>query len=221
MLHQQGIPEQFQHPFSVPPGSSVVCQLFRERLDDLEHLGHLAFVMGKLDALGQHVRNHKKSLQRHVPQLNRSARLYLILGLAGDNDGHGFLLKAREPPADPGLQPFQEAAFVLGRNADQHRDAVAEQDGDAGLANPDRERDRRQGSPSKPIVLMRSPTFRACAITRVPGSAEITSGLIITRSPPKYVCQIFRNRSLGTGSPETMLDLLRFVPLRRVLYRDG
>jgi hypothetical protein len=31
--------------------------------------------------------------------------------------------------------------------------------------------------------LIRSPTFRACAVTRVPISAEMNSGLVITPSP--------------------------------------
>jgi len=113
VLGQQGISQQFQHPFSAPPSSSVICQLFCKWLDDLEHFGHFAFVMGEHDALCQDVRNDKKPLGRHVPQLNRSSRLNLILGLTGERNNRGFILKALELPTDPGRQLSQEAAFVL------------------------------------------------------------------------------------------------------------
>src|SRR5580704_1262133 len=94
--------------------------------------------------LFQHVSNDQKPFQQHIPKLNRSAGLDLILGSTGEGDDRGFFLKTFEPTADPGLQPFQKRGFIFRRKADQHRDAIAKQNGDAGLANPDCERDRRK-----------------------------------------------------------------------------
>jgi hypothetical protein len=100
--------------------------------------------VGKHDALRQDIRNDKKPFRRHVAQLNRSSRLNLILGLVGERNDRGFLLKPLELPTNPGRQLFQETAFVLRRKPDQYRDPVAKQNGDASLANPGRERDRRK-----------------------------------------------------------------------------
>jgi hypothetical protein len=100
--------------------------------------------MGKHDTLRQHVGNDKKPFRQHVPQLNRSSRLNLILGLTGERKYRGFLFKTRELATDPGLQSFQKADFIFRRKADQHRDAIAKKNRNAGFANPDRERDRRK-----------------------------------------------------------------------------
>jgi hypothetical protein len=54
---------------------------------------------------------------------------------------------------DPGRQLFQETAFILRRKANQHHDAVAKQNSDAGLANSDRERDRAKA------LLPRIPSY--------------------------------------------------------------
>ena len=48
---------------------------------------------------------------------------------------------AREFASDPGLQLFQKADFIFRRKPDQYRDAIAKKNSDAGLANPNRERD--------------------------------------------------------------------------------
>jgi hypothetical protein len=120
----------------------VIGQLPGEWFDDLEYFRDFAFVVGQHDAFRQHIGNDKKPFQQHVPQLNRSAGLNLILGSTGKCDDRGFFLKTLKLAADPGLQPFQKTGFIFRRKADQHRDAIAEKNGDAGLANPDRERDR-------------------------------------------------------------------------------
>jgi hypothetical protein len=133
-----------QYPFAVAPGPSVVRQLLRKWFNDLEYFGHLAFVVGKNDALGQHVGNHEKPFRRHVPQLNWPAGLHLILGLTAEGEGSGFLFMTRQLAIDPGLQRFQEVTFLFRRQPDQYRHAVAEQNGDAGLAGASCERNRRE-----------------------------------------------------------------------------
>ncbi len=65
VLDQQGISEQFQHSFSAPPGSSMICQLFREWLNDLEHLGHFAFVMGKFARTSEMTRSLSDDMSRN------------------------------------------------------------------------------------------------------------------------------------------------------------
>ena len=157
----------------------VIRQLLRERFDDFEYFRNLAFVVGEHDTLRQNVGNNEKSLRRHVTELNWSACLNLILGLTGERNDCGFFLKPREFAPDPGLQFFQKANLVLRRKADQHRHAIAEKNSDTGFAGPDRERTAESASSSKPMVLIRSPTCRACAVTRVPISAEMNSGLVI------------------------------------------
>jgi hypothetical protein len=126
----------------------VIRQFLGKGFDDLEHLGDFAFVIGEHDALGQHIGNHQKPFRQHVPQLNRPTRLdlILILGLAGQRHDRGFLLETREPAADPRLQLFQKSGFIFRRKADQHRDAITKQHGNAGFADPDRERHRRKRS---------------------------------------------------------------------------
>jgi hypothetical protein len=122
----------------------VICQLFRKWLDDLEHFCRFAFVMGKHNALRKDIGNDKKPFGRHVPQLNRSSRLNLVLGFTGERNDRSFFLKTHELATDPGLQRFQKVDFSFGRKANQHRDAVAKQNSDTGLANLDRERERRK-----------------------------------------------------------------------------
>src|SRR3981189_2719704 len=83
-----------------------------------------------------------RSFSRNIPpHLNRPPRLTLILRLTGECNDGGFLLDAREFAADPGLQLFQKADFLFRRKPDQYRDAITKKNSDAGLANPNRERD--------------------------------------------------------------------------------
>ena len=122
----------------------MIGQFLGEWFDDLEYFRDLAFVIGERDTFRQHIGNDKKPFQQHVPQLNWSSGLNLILGSTGECDDRGFFLKTLKLAADPGLQPFQKAGLIFRRKADQYRDAIAKENGDAGFANPDRERDRRK-----------------------------------------------------------------------------
>jgi hypothetical protein len=160
VLDQQRISDQLQNLFSIPSGSSVIGQFLGEWFDDLEYFRDLAFVIGERDAFRQHIGNDKKPLQQHVPQLNRSSGLNLIFGSTGECDDSGFFLKTLKLATDSGFQPFQKAGFIFRGKTDQHRDAIAEENGDAGLPDPDRERNRR-----KSLI---PPSPRACRLRRQP-----------------------------------------------------
>ncbi len=136
----------------------MVGKLPCERLDDFEHFGDLTLVVREHHTLCQHIRNNKQSFQRHIPQLDRPSGLNLIIHLAGERDGCGLLLETGELAADPRLQSGHKTRFVFRQKADQHRDAIAKKNGNSGLADPDRQRDRRKRLTSNPIVLILSPT---------------------------------------------------------------
>ncbi len=145
MLHQQRIADQLQHALSVSSGLTVIRQFPGKGFDDLEHFRDFALVIGQHDTLRQHVGDNQQPFRRHIPQLNRPARLDLIVGLIAARDKGGFFLEPRELAADPGRQFGQERGFIFRRKPDQHRDAVAKQHRDARLADLDGKRHRRQG----------------------------------------------------------------------------
>jgi hypothetical protein len=91
--------------------------------------------MSKLHALREDIRNDEKPIGRHVTQFNWSSDLNLVFALLAND--RGFLLEAPDLSTDPGYPAFLGRRSRPEANPDQHHDAVAKQNCDAGLADPD------------------------------------------------------------------------------------
>jgi hypothetical protein len=74
VLHQQRLADQPQDAAPVAEELSGRRQFPHKGLDGLEHMRHLALVMGKHNAFGEHVRHHQEPRHRHVTHMDRPAR---------------------------------------------------------------------------------------------------------------------------------------------------
>ena len=140
MLDQKRVAEQLEQVGPVSGSSSYPREFSRERLDGVEHVGDLPFVVRQHDALGERVGDDQKPFQRHLAHQNRAARRDQFFGFLGNLDFRPLLLGRSDGAEGARLQALEEIGFLLGREADEHHNAVAKHHGQSVFSDPHRER---------------------------------------------------------------------------------
>ncbi len=131
VLRQQHVADLTQEVSCLRARPSAALQFRGERLDAIEDAGDLGLVVGQHQAFGQHIGDDLQALGRGVLERDGAGRFDLILALRLDDDLHRIAFRHRQGVADPWAQRAYHLVLFDGRQADEHRDTVTEQDRDA------------------------------------------------------------------------------------------
>ena len=143
MLHQQNLADHPQHLAAVDGAAAGGGEAVRERLDQFEHLVDLALVAHQRDVLREHVGDHQHARRRQVLERDRAAGHHLVVPLRRDLDGRGLVLDLGVAAGQARTDAADDLVLLDRRQPDQDDDAVAEQDGETGVADAKRKRRRR------------------------------------------------------------------------------
>ena len=198
MLHQQRIADQLEQVGAASGGLAGRCELARERLDGVEDVGDVLFVMGEHDALGQRVGDDQQPLQRRVQHRNRSADGDRFAAFARDLDLRPFLLIRRDLADAARMQAFEKLPLLVRGETEKHHGAIAKHHGEPARADPHRERRARDD-----FALETGRVDAVADLQRV--DRDLRRGLVAHAIGLAECVQLFddgRSRSLGRSATE-------------------